>query len=110
MTELSPPRYNSSMSETRAVDPDLQQVRVEIDSLDRQIIQLIAERQKWVVRASSLKKDESAVRAPDRVEQVITKARTLASDAQASPDVVEATYRAMIDAFISLELDHHLNH
>lgn len=99
--------HNRRMSETRVTDFDLQQVRREIDDLDRQIIQLIAERQEWVIRAGSLKKNESAVRAPDRVEQVIAKVRGLADAAEASPDVVEVTYRVMIDAFINLELDEH---
>lgn len=54
-------------------DTELLQVRQEIDSLDRQMVSLIAQRQRWVLRAGSLKKDESDVRAPDRVEQVISK-------------------------------------
>ena len=87
--------------------PDLAAVRDHIDAIDRQMVSLIAERQRWVVRAGSLKADETAVRAPARVEQVIRKVRALATDAGASPEVVEQTYRALIDAFISLELDTH---
>lgn len=82
-------------------------VRQNIDSLDRRIVRLIAERQQWVVRAGSLKTDEQAVRAPARVEQVIAKVRALAEEAGASPEVVEAAYRALVSAFIELELDHH---
>lgn len=85
----------------------LDEVRLRIDSLDRRIVELIAERQQWVAAAGSLKKDEQAVRAPARVEQVIAKVRGLAEDAGASPEVVEAAYRALIAAFIDLELDHH---
>ena len=51
-----------------------------------------------------MKKDSDAVRAPDRVAQVIAKVRGLALESKADPGVVEATYRAMIDAFIDLEL------
>lgn len=85
----------------------IEDVREQIDSLDRHIVELIAERQRWVVAAGALKTDESAVRAPARVEQVIAKVRGLAKDAGASPEVVESTYRAMIAAFIDLELHHH---
>lgn len=85
----------------------LASVRQNIDSLDRRIVRLIAERQQWVVRAGSLKTDEQAVRAPARVEQVIAKVRALAEEAGASPEVVEAAYRALVSAFIELELDHH---
>lgn len=85
----------------------LDDVRRNIDELDRQIIGLVAQRQAWVVRAGALKTDEAAVRAPDRVEQVIQKVRGLAQEHEASPDVVEATYRAMIAAFIDLEMSVH---
>ncbi|WP_210403838.1 chorismate mutase [Salinibacterium sp. UTAS2018] len=85
----------------------LAEIRAQIDTLDRQIVSLIAERQKRVIAAGSLKSDEQAVRAPQRVEQVITKVRALADEAGASPDVVEKTYRALIASFIALELEHH---
>jgi isochorismate pyruvate lyase len=87
--------------------PKIETVRAEIDALDRQIVNLIAERQRWVTEAGRLKSDTDAVRAPDRVEKVIEKVRTLAEQSGAAPDVVERTYRAMIDAFIDLELQVH---
>lgn len=85
----------------------LEEVRSRIDSLDRRIVQLIAERQRCVIAAGALKADEQAVRAPARVEQVVAKVRALAEESGGSPDVVESTYRAMIAAFIDLELEHH---
>lgn len=87
--------------------PSLDEVRSAIDEIDGQLVSLIAERQKWVLAAGTLKKDEDGVRAPARVEQVIEKVRALAGSAGASPDVVEQTYRAMIGAFIDIELAHH---
>ena len=88
---------------------DLAGVRSSIDTLDRQIIELIAQRQVQVVRAGVLKRGRTtdAVHAPTRVEDVIRKVRIRAAEAGASPEVVEATYRAMIDAFIELELGVH---
>ncbi len=85
----------------------LEKVRAEIDAIDQQIVALIAERQQWVVTAGKLKKSEQAVRAPARVEQVIRKVSQLAEQNGASTDVVERTYRALISAFIELELEHH---
>ena len=88
--------------------PDaLAEIRRQIDSIDQRIVELIAERQACVIRAGSLKTDEAAVRAPARVEQVIAKVRALAAERGASAEVVEATYRALIAACISLELDVH---
>jgi isochorismate pyruvate lyase len=85
----------------------IDEVRREIDELDTEIVKLIAQRQTWVVEAGRLKTNSDAVRAPDRVEKVINKVRSLAIDSAASPDVVESTYRAMITAFIDLELTVH---
>ena len=85
----------------------IEDVRAEIDALDSEIVRLIAQRQRWVVEAGTLKQDRGQVRAPDRVAKVIAKVRDLAETSGASPDVVERTYRAMIDAFIDLELSVH---
>ena len=90
-----------------SLDATLDEVRANIDRLDRRIVGLIAERQQWVLAAGALKKDEDAVRAPARVEQVIAKVRGLAEDEGASPEIVERAYRALISAFIDLELAHH---
>ena len=86
----------------------LDQVREKIDGLDRQIVSLIAERGAYVSQAARFKKDSDAVRAPQRVEQVIAKVRALADALDANPDVTEAVYRAMIAAFIEQELAEHL--
>ncbi|GAB2568175.1 chorismate mutase [Leucobacter ruminantium] len=86
---------------------DIETVRTRIDDLDRRIVELVAERQTWVEVAGRLKQNERAVRAPARVEQVVEKVRALAEQSGASPAVVERTYRAMIAAFIDLELHTH---
>ena len=88
----------------------IENVRAEIDELDRQIIELVSRRQHWVQEAGKLKVDRDDVRAPARVEQVISKVRARAEGSGADPDVVEQTYRAMIAAFIDLELSVHENH
>lgn len=92
-----------------SADSALASIRAAIDALDIQIIDLIADRQARVVQAGILKRgqDSEAVRAPARVEDVIERVRGRAAEAGASPDVVEATYRAMIGAFINMELDVH---
>jgi len=95
------------MSESMTEPETLDDVRRKIDRLDRRIVELIAERQSCVAMAGALKKDEQAVRAPGRVEEVIAKVRGLAVDAGASPKVVERTYRELVAAFIDLELEQH---
>ncbi|MET1077933.1 MAG: chorismate mutase [Pseudomonas sp.] len=85
----------------------LEAVRGEIDRLDRQLVGLLAERGAYVNQAAAFKHDSDAVRAPQRVEQVLAKVRELAREQGAEVAVVEAVYRAMIAAFIEVELARH---
>jgi isochorismate pyruvate lyase len=77
----------------------LGEVRSHIDRLDQQILALIAERGSYVHEAARFKANPDAVEDPNRVAQIIAKIRGLAEQAHLSPNVAEATYRAMIGAF-----------
>lgn len=81
------------------------QVRENIDRLDSQIVQLICERESYVRQAARLKTDVNAVKAPNRVEQVIEKVRGLAQQNSGNADVVEQVYRTMISSFINMEME-----
>lgn len=81
----------------------LADVRDNIDRIDRQIVTLMAERQKYVGEAGRFKKDPAAVSAPARVEAIIVKVKALAADVGLAPEVGEKTYRAMIAAFEDFE-------
>ncbi|ALI02152.1 bifunctional chorismate mutase/prephenate dehydrogenase [Pseudomonas sp. FW306-02-F02-AA] len=85
----------------------LEEARENIDRLDRQIVSLLAARGAYVSQAARFKKDSDAVKAPQRVEQVIAKVRALAEEVGANPQVIEQVYRAMIAAFIEQELAEH---
>ena len=85
----------------------LEEVRSNIDRLDRAIIPLLAERGAYVLQAARFKPDAADVPAPARVEDVIRNALKLAREHGAMPDVVEKTYRAMIAAFIAAEQREH---
>ncbi|MEW2358255.1 chorismate mutase [Spirillospora sp. NPDC029432] len=86
---------------------DLEDVRARIDAVDGELVRLLAERQGLVKAAAAFKEDEGAVRAPGRVEQVVALARERAVAAGLEPAVAEAVWRAMVGAFIELELDEH---
>ena len=86
--------------------PDLAGVRAAVDRLDADVVALLARREELVRAAGRLKTDAAAVRAPGRVEQVVARVRALAAEHGATPDVVERVYRAMIAAFVDLELAH----
>ena len=81
----------------------LNEVRQNIDWLDREIVRLMAERGRYVIDATRFKRDAFQVSSPARVEDVITKVRELAADHGLVPEVAEKTYRAMIAAFIADE-------
>lgn len=85
----------------------LEDVRTNIDRLDRAIIPLLAERGAYVLQAARFKPDVADVPAPARVEEVIRNVSKLAREYGALPEVVEKTYRAMIAAFIAAEHQEH---
>ena len=81
----------------------LGEVRDNIDRIDREMIKLMAEREKYVGEAGRFKKDPAAVSAPARVEAIIAKVRTIAGEDGLAPEVGERTFRAMIAAFEDYE-------
>jgi len=83
----------------------LDDVRTEIDILDRKIVALIADRAEDVKQAATFKKNTDDVKAPQRVEQVIEKVKKLAQETGVDQNVLEATYRAMINGFIASETE-----
>jgi chorismate mutase len=82
---------------------NLGEVRGNIDRIDRQILALIAERGGFVHEAARFKANPEAVEDKTRVEQIIAKIRGLAEQNHLSPEIAEATYRAMIGAFTKEE-------
>ncbi|AIQ14731.1 chorismate mutase [Paenibacillus durus] len=85
----------------------IEEVRANIDRLDRQIVALLCERHLYVNEAAAFKKDADAVKAPQRVEQLIEKVRTTAAEHGGDPNVIEQIYRGIVSAFIEDELRLH---
>lgn len=91
----------------RLLCANLADVRANIDRLDDEIVRLIAERAMYVKDAARFKRDAFQVSAPARQAQVFDKARALAERHNRGfanlEQVVDATYRAMVAAFIANE-------
>jgi len=85
----------------------LEEVRANIDRLDREIVRLLAERGRFVVHAARFKNTESEVLAPARVEQVVANVRRYAGEYGAPEDVVARGYRVLIEGFTAEELSAH---
>jgi isochorismate pyruvate lyase len=79
-------------------------VRIGVDALDRQLVALLAERQKFMDAASRIKTLRSAVRDEARIEDVIQKVRAAATDCGLSLDIAEPLWRLLIDCCIAYEL------
>jgi isochorismate pyruvate lyase len=81
----------------------LQEVRTNIDLIDRQIVGLIAERGQYVEQAARFKATPDAVFDDARFSEIIVRVRALATEAGTSADVVEAVYRTMVTGFTEWE-------
>jgi isochorismate pyruvate lyase len=101
-------RMSTNHSDDKAAQADKDQlaaVRVAVDEVDEQIVALIGRRERLIRIAGTLKADSAEVRAPGRVERVLEHVKATAEQKEVDTDIVEQTYRAMIEAFIKLELD-----
>ena len=78
-------------------------VRRNIDALDERIVALLAERSGYVAQAARIKQNADQIFDGARIEFIIARVRAQAAAAGAPEAVAEATYRAMIAAFIDFE-------
>lgn len=83
----------------------IEEIRAEIDEIDKRIIALIGQRYDYVKAIVGFKTTEAEVRASDRLRKVIETRRELAVAAGLDPELVETLYRTMIEHFIQAELD-----
>jgi isochorismate pyruvate lyase len=79
------------------------EVRRHIDDIDARIVPLLAERSGYVAQAARIKQCADQVHDQRRIDFIIDRVNAMALDHGVSQAVVEATYRAMIDAFIEFE-------
>lgn len=81
----------------------MDEVRLEIDRLDKRLVGLIAERFKYVDRAWQLKSNPEEATVPWRIQQVIERVRAHAEEHNVPPALTEALWRQMIGWFIQYE-------
>jgi len=88
-----PPGQCSSMNE----------VRYEIDRLDRVLVRLLSERQRYIERAAEIKSNRTDVRDEARVKDVIAKVLAEARRTGLSADIAEAVWRTLVERSIAHE-------
>jgi isochorismate pyruvate lyase len=82
---------------------NMDEVRAEIDRIDRALVDLIGERFTYVDRAWQLKASPVEARVPWRIQQVIDKVRARAAEQGLPPELAEALWRQMIGWFVQYE-------
>jgi isochorismate pyruvate lyase len=82
----------------------MEDIRREIDLLDRAVIQLLGARFKYVLSASKFKTSATSVRAPERFSAMLAKRREWAEIEGLSPEVIEKLYTDLVNHFIEEEM------
>jgi isochorismate pyruvate lyase len=80
------------------------EVRAEIDALDCEIVALLADRLYYIEEAARIKQSRDQVRDEARIADVLAKVAIEARRIGADPGVVDAAYRALVEASIEHEL------
>ena len=80
-------------------------VRREIDRLDRKLVALLATRQGFIEAAARIKGERRAVRDETRIGEVMARVKEESARRGLSLDIAEAVWRALIDASIAYELE-----
>ena len=79
------------------------EVRQGVDALDRALVGLLAERQRYMEAAARIKPDRSVVHDDARIEDVVAKVLAAAGPAGLSPAIAEPVWRTLIDRCIAHE-------
>ena len=89
------------------VDPSecrsMVEVRQGVDALDRALVALLAERQRYMDAAARIKPDRAAVHDQARIDDVVAKVLASAEAHHLSPDIAEPVWRLLIDRCIAHE-------
>lgn len=111
MSALPSPAAKSASTDYVAVDPraapedcaTMVEVRVGVDALDRALVQLLAERQRYMDAAARIKPDRNVVRDETRIEDVVAKVKAAATAAGLSHEIAEPVWRLLIERCIAHE-------
>jgi isochorismate pyruvate lyase len=82
----------------------LDEIRTNIDNIDKEIVILLSRRGECVKHAARFKTTAAQVRDPQRLEQIIEKVTSHAKEIGFDSLTTEIIYRNMIEAFIQLEM------
>ena len=81
----------------------MKEVREEIDLLDKELVLLLARRQKCIEMAALVKNDQSLIIDEDRIEDVISKVTLFGQSCGLSKEIAEPLWRRLIELSIEHE-------
>lgn len=82
----------------------LEEVRIEIDKLDSKLVELISERSHLIRQAAAFKNSVDEVKAEDRIDFILQKARNQAIELGISPNMISDLFTIMIDEMVETEI------
>ena len=93
---------------TRAIEKvkhcqDMQDVRRAINALDDVLAPLLVQRGGYMTHAARIKKGAEQVRDEERIEAIVARVRARTEVEGGVPEVLEAIYRSMMEAYIAYE-------
>jgi isochorismate pyruvate lyase len=78
-------------------------VRVELDRIDQGLLELFAERHRYVTRMAEIKTDPHEAYDPTRIANIIAKQRKRADELGLDEDQAELIWRTLIDWNVNYE-------
>ena len=83
--------------------PEMQDIRAQIDALDKRLVALLAERQKLIVAAGKVKPNRDMVRDEARIEEVVRLVLAEAEKSGLAREIAEPVWRQLIESSIAYE-------
>jgi len=80
------------------------ELRAEIDRLDRMLVELLSQRQRYIERAAEIKAHREQIRDEARIADVLEKVTAAAKKSGLKPEIARAVWRELMENSIALEM------
>lgn len=81
------------------------ELRAEIDRLDRMLVELLSQRQRYIERAAEIKAHREQIRDEARIADVLEKVTAAAEKSGLKPEIARAVWRELMENSIALEMN-----
>jgi isochorismate pyruvate lyase len=87
----------------------LEEIRQNIDLIDREIVSLLIKRGRYVMQAAKFKNNITKIEDQVRINNIITKVTAYSKEMNFDSSVIEQIYRFLIKVYIQLEKETFIN-